>query len=295
MLGACGFNGAVEARPMAPSIVRIYSENALFQYIDTLRRRREKRHKHREFFVEGVRPINQALAHNWTITAFIYARDQLLSDWAQGILADSSASRHIEVPLPFLHKLSNKDEPSELLALVAMPDDHLSRIPITRDLRVVVFDRPASPGNLGTIIRSCDALSAQGVVIVGHAVDLYDPETISATTGSFFSLPVVRVPGPRDLLPWLEAIRRAIGPVQVVGTSEKATTNIFAHDFTHPTILVVGNETWGLSAGFQALCDTVVTIPMYGSATSLNVACATSILLYEIDRQRRVVGLAKGR
>lgn len=280
---------------MAPSIVRIYSENALFQYIDTLRRRREKRHKHREFFVEGVRPINQALAHNWTITAFIYACDQLLSDWAQGILADSSASRHIEVPLPFLHKLSNKDEPSELLALVAMPDDRLSRIPITRDLRVVVFDRPASPGNLGAIIRSCDALSAQGMVIVGHAVDLYDPETISATTGSFFSLPVVRVPGPRDLLPWLEAIRRAIGPIQVVGTSEKATTNIFAHDFTHPTILVVGNETWGLSAGFQALCDTVVTIPMYGSATSLNVACATSILLYEIDRQRRVVGLAEGR
>lgn len=280
---------------MAPSIVRIYSENALFQYIDTLRRRREKRHKHREFFVEGVRPINHALAHHWTITAFIYARDQLLSDWAQGILADSSASRHIEVPLPFLHKLSNKDEPSELLALVAMPDDHLSRIPITRDLRVVVFDRPASPGNLGAIIRSCDALSAQGMVIVGHAVDLYDPETISATTGSFFSLPVVRVPGPRDLLPWLEAIRRAIGPVQVVGTSEKATTTIFAHDFTHPTILVVGNETWGLSAGFQALCDTVVTIPMYGSATSLNVACATSILLYEIDRQRRVVGLAEGR
>ncbi len=61
---------------MAPSIVKIYSENALFQYIDTLRRRREKRHKHREFFVEGVRPINQALAHNWTITAFIYAPDQ---------------------------------------------------------------------------------------------------------------------------------------------------------------------------------------------------------------------------
>lgn len=280
---------------MAPSIVRIYSENALFQYIDTLRRRREKRHKHREFFVEGVRPINQALAHNWTITAFIYARDQLLSDWAQGILADSSASRHIEIPLPFLHKLSNKDEPSELLALVAMPDDRLSRIPITRDLRVVVFDRPASPGNLGAIIRSCDALSAQGVVIVGHAVDLYDPETISATTGSFFPLPVVRVPGPRDLLPWLEAIRRAIGPIQVVGTSEKATTHIFAHNFTRPTVLVVGNETWGLSAGLQALCDTMVTIPMYGSATSLNVACATSILLYEIDRQRRVVGLAEGR
>ncbi len=275
---------------MAPRIIRVSAENALFQYLDTLRRRREKRQKHREFVVEGVRPINQAVAHHWTITAFIYARGQHLSDWARGILATSSAPRHIEIALPLLHKLSGKTDPSELLALVAMPADDLTRIPFTRDLCVVVVDRPASPGNLEAIIRSCDALSADGVVVVGHAVDVYDPDTISATTGSFFAVPVVRVPGPGDLLPWLEAARRAIGPLHLVGTSETATTALYDHDFRPPTILVMGNERWGLSARFQALCDRLVAIPMAGSATSLNVACATSIVLYEIDRQRRGVG-----
>ena len=85
-------------------------------------------------------------------------------------------------------------------------------------------------------------------------------------------------------------VSNKLGRVQIVGSSEKAEQEISAHDFTLPTILLVGNETWGLSASYQDLCDVTVTIPIYGSASSLNVACATSIILYEIDRQRRKKG-----
>jgi TrmH family RNA methyltransferase len=272
---------------MKPKVVRIYSENNDFQYIETLRRKREKRQKQKEFFIEGVRPINQAIKYRWTIDAFVYAREKGLSDWARNILTNTPTKTHYEVPPPLLEKLSNKAETSELMALVAMPEDNLSRVPIDEDLLVVIFDRPASPGNLGTIIRSCDALKATGMIITGHAVDLYDPETISATTGSFFALPVVRMPSHKELLPWFEMVTNKLGAVQIVGSSEKAGQEISAHDFTVPTILLVGNETWGLSASYQDLCDKTVTIPIYGSASSLNVACATSIILYEIDRQRR--------
>lgn len=272
---------------MSPAVIRVASENNTFQYIDTLRRKREKRHKNREFFVEGVRPIDQALAHGWTVNAFVYSRDGGLSGWAEDVLARARARAHIELPAPLLAKLSNKAEPSELLALVAMPDDRLSRIPLAPDLRVVVFDRPASPGNLGTIVRSCDALGVDGLVITGHAVDLYDPETISATTGSLFALPVVRLPSAGDLLPWFDRIGETIGPFQVVGSSARGGTDLAAHDLTGPTIVVIGNETWGLSARYRALCDVIVAIPIVGSASSLNVACAASIILYEMDRQRR--------
>ena len=268
--------------------VRIYSENDDYQYLEALRRNRAKRHRAGEFVVEGVRQLNQALANGWTINAFLYSPDRPLSDWAAGILARSRARAHLELPLPLLEKLSGKDEASELLALVAMPDDDLARIPLREDLLVVVFDRPASPGNLGTVIRSCDALGVHGLVVTGHAADVYDPETISATTGSLFALPVVRAPAPGDLLPWFETIRRTIGPFQLVGSSARATVELTRHDFTRPTILVVGNETWGLSAAYRELCDAIVAIPIGGSATSLNVACAASILLYEIGRQRRV-------
>lgn len=275
-----------------PNIVKIYSENNHFQYIETLRRKREKRLRHKEFFIEGVRPINQALAHNWTINAFVYSREKQLSDWAKGILARSQAQTHFEVPLHLLEKLSNKAESSELLALVAMPEDDLARIPLTQNSLVVVFDRPASPGNLGTIIRSCDALEAHGLILTGHAVDLYDPETISASTGSFFALPTVRLPSQRDIEPWLQSAKKKLGALQIIGTDEKAEQEISQHDFTVPTVLVVGNETWGMSAAYKELCDAIVQIPLVGSASSLNVACATSICLYEVSRQRRLASRA---
>lgn len=271
-----------------PNIVRIYSENNDFQYIETLRRKREKRQRHKEFFIEGVRPINQALTHNWTINAFVYARERHLSDWAHGILARSCAKTHFEVPPHLLEKLSNKTEPSELLALIAMPEDDLARISLSSSLLAVVFDRPTSPGNLGTIIRSCDALHVNGLILTGHSVDLYDPETISASTGSLFALPVIRLPSQRELLPWFETMRSTIGPFQIVGSDEKAERAIAEQDFKLPTVLVVGNETWGMSAAYRELCDVVVKIPIAGSASSLNVACATSIFLYEIDRQRNL-------
>lgn len=271
---------------MITTVVRVYSENAEFQHIETLRRNRTKRGRSGAFFVEGVRPINQALAHGWTINGLVYSRDKRLSDWAERVLATAGAKVHYELPAGLLEKLSQKEEPSELLALVALPADDLARIPVHDRLLAVVFDRPASPGNLGTVIRSCDALAVDGVIVTGHAADLYDPETIRATTGSFFAVPAVRLPSHNELLPWLGGLRRRLPRLQVVGTSAKAQVRIADHDFTAPTVLLIGNENHGLSESYRALCDALVTIPMAGSATSLNVACATSIVLYEIARQR---------
>ncbi|HTI15518.1 MAG TPA: RNA methyltransferase [Dictyobacter sp.] len=276
-----------QIRIQKPRIVRIYSENNDFQLMETLRRRREKRQRQREFFVEGVRPINQMLHYKWSVRAFMYARDRKLSDWAKNILQTSQAQTHYELPPELHEKLSNKSEPSELMALVTMPDDDLRRIPVHEQCLIVVFDRPSSPGNLGTILRSCDALQADGLVMTGHGVDLYDPETISASTGSFFAVPTVRLPSQKELLPWLEVLRQRYRGVQVVGSDEKGTGEIAERDFTQPTILIVGNETWGMSSAYRELCDSIVNIPMAGSASSLNVACATSIFLYEIQRQRR--------
>ncbi len=272
---------------MEPRLVKLYSENNDFQYVETLKRNRTKRQRSREFFIEGVRPINLALEHGWEFTTVLYSREHQISDWAEGILRGSGASAHYELPLRMMQKLSNKEETSELIALVRMPPDDLARIPLDDKLLVVVFDRPASPGNLGTILRSCDALGAHGLVITGHAADVYSPECVSASTGSLFSVPVVRLPSHRELLSWFDTLHGALGRFQVVGTSARAQAEIEDQDLVLPTVLVVGNETWGLSSAYAEMCDVLARIPMGGSATSLNVACATSILLYETDRQRR--------
>jgi 23S rRNA (uridine2479-2'-O)-methyltransferase len=271
-----------------PRVVRVRSETNDVQYADTLRRRRDKRLRQRELFVEGVRPINLALRHGWPVRAFLYSRDGRLSGWAEDVLAASSAEVHYELPRALLARLSGKTDASELIALVGMPEDDLGRIPMPDDALVVVFDRPASPGNLGSIIRSCDALGAHGLIVTGHAVDLYDPETISASTGSLFAVPCVRLASAAALRPWMAAARERLGRLRVVGSDEKGAVALDSHDLRGPTMLVVGNETWGMSAAYRELCDVVVRIPIGGAASSLNVASAAAILLWEAARQRRV-------
>lgn len=275
---------------MAPRQVRIYSENNDFQRAEVLRRNRQKRQHYAEFFLEGARPINLALKCGWEIKSFFYSPERGVSDWATDILRHSTAATHVEVPFPLLQKLSGRDETSELIAIVGMPKDDLARIPVRPDLLVVVFDRPASPGNLGSLIRSCDALGVDGVVITGHGADLYDPETISASRGSLFAVPTVRAAGPPDLIPWFERIQEEVGPLQFVACDEQADELVWNLDFRKPTILLLGNERRGLSAAYRSLANRAVRIPMSGAASSLNVAVAGSIVLYEVVRQRRDEG-----
>lgn len=267
-------------------IIRIDTENNHFQYLETLRRNRNKRSKSGTFFVEGVNAINQALAYHWKIEAFAYVNDLRLSDWATGILQQSTASIHYELPSRLMKKISQKENSSELIAILRLPSDDLARIPESGNPLIVVLDRITSPGNLGTIIRSCDALGVDGVVITGHAADLYAPETIRATTGSFFAVPVVRVPTPKALIPWIDTLWQEHPQLAVVATSANVETPLEAHDFSKPTLLLIGSENHGLSVFYHELADAAVMIPMSGSASSLNVACATSVILYEISRQR---------
>ncbi len=289
---------AVAASPSArPGIVRVRSENDVFQTLEALRDNRSKRNQRRAFVVEGVRAINQALRHGWHIEAFIHAADRALSDWARGLLDAGHAERHIVLSEPLMARLSAREETSELLACVTLPEDDPERIDTRIMARiaageslaplVVLFDRPASPGNLGSLIRSCDALGADGVLITGHGADAYDPECVRASTGSLFAVPTVRIHQREVLEHWLDGLAARWPGLRRVGADEQGEARLDSHDFRAPTLLLLGNETWGLSAAWRARCDALVRIPMQGAASSLNVACAGSILLYEVARQRQ--------
>jgi 23S rRNA (uridine2479-2'-O)-methyltransferase len=270
-------------------ILKITKENAMFQMIAALKTNRDKRNK-MGFLVEGVRNINNAIKYRWGITTYLYSSERGLSDWGKTIIAASTADTHYDLSKDLLKQLSDKDEPSELLAIANMPIDDLNRIQLRKNPLIVIFDSPSLPGNLGTLIRSCDALGADGLVITGYATDVYDPETLRAATGSVFSLPIVRMPASKDLLPGIETLRAKYPNLKIVGTDEKGTKQVFEHDFTKPTIILAGNEKRGLSAAYKEMADVMVNIPMAGtgSASSLNVAVATSIVLAEVGRQRAI-------
>ncbi len=266
--------------------MRVTARNARFQQWAALLDNRTKRQRSGEFIVQGVRPITLALRNGWPIKTLLYDADGATSRWARETLAAAAAAK-VAVAPELLHELGEKtDAPPELLAVAALPADDLARIPAGPGLLAMVADRPASPGNLGTLIRAADAFGASGVIVTGHAADVYDPRSVRASTGSLFSLPVVRVASHRPVLDWAQTLRAGGVGVRIVGTDSRGDTDVADVDFTRPTLLVVGNETAGLSAAWREACDHLARIPMLGTASSLNAAMAASIALYESARQR---------
>jgi len=271
-----------------PSRVRrVETPNDEYQLVHALVRNRRQRARRGRFVVEGVRPLDQAFAHGWAIDALWYAAGRPLSTWARSRLESGRAAAHVQTTPDLLAGLGQRDEPSELLAVVAAPRDDLARLPHAGDALLVAFDRPVSPGNLGSLIRSSAALGAHGVVVTGHAADVYDPQAIRASMGAVFALPVVREGSMDAIRAWLEELRADQPDLRVVGSSAHAATPLTDVDLTRPTLLAVGNETKGLSQAWREASDELVTIPMTPGADSLNAAAAGSILLYEASRQRR--------
>lgn len=266
--------------------LRVTTRNASFQQWEALLHNRNKRQRLGEFLVHGVRPIDQAIAHGWGVRSLLHG-GAARSEWARGLLRSQVAAQVVHLAPDLLQELSEKEEaPPELIAVVEIPDDSLHRIPLTPTGLVVVLDRTSSPGNLGSVIRSADALGADGVVVTGRAADVYDPKTVRASRGSLFAVPTVRVNAPETVDDWLRDSHPDPSRLTVVGTDESGTADLWAHDFRGPTALVVGNETHGMSAFWAARCDATVRIPMTGSASSLNASAAASITLYEALRQR---------
>ncbi|MFF8691934.1 RNA methyltransferase [Streptomyces sp. NPDC015144] len=268
------------------AVQRISTRNARFQQLQTLLGNRTKRGRAKEFLVQGVRPITMAVEHGWTVRSLIHGADRPPSRWAEDLLRRVGTERIVMAP-ELLAELSEKgDGSAELLAVVAMEPDSLSRIRVHEDFLGLLFDRPTQPGNIGSIARSADAMGADGLIVTGHAADPYDPKSVRASTGSLFSVPVVRSPSHHEVMAWLDQERARDLPVAVVGTDENGEADIAEFDLTRPVLLLIGNETAGLSAAWRELCDHVVSIPMTGSASSLNASNAASVVLYEARRQR---------
>jgi TrmH family RNA methyltransferase len=267
--------------------LRVSTRNSAFQVLESLRANRQKRRAAGTFLVEGVRPVTMAVEHGWAVEAFVYDAARPLSSWATGILAARPSATRYEMASELVAALSGKDEPSELIAVAGMREGTLAGVAHSHDLLVVVVDRPSSPGNLGTIVRSADALGAHAVVTTGHGADPYDPASVTASRGSLFAIPVVCAESSADVVEFVARARQALGSCRLLGADEHGPIDLAACDLTGPAVIVAGNETHGLSRAYREVCDSLVRIPMSGAASSLNIAVAASIVLYEASRQRR--------
>jgi TrmH family RNA methyltransferase len=212
------------------------------------------------FVAEGWEMLDRARKAGWTPEHLVST--EAISAWGQ--------TRPILVSEKIMEGLSGQNNPHNVIATFGQR--YVGEV--TPNGVWVALEDMRDPGNLGTIIRTADAVAASGVILVGQSCDPYSGDCVRATTGSIFGVPLVRM----ETESFIALCKTWQG--DVVGTHLKAAED-FRRSYKSPTLLVMGSERRGLSEELAAACKTLVRIPMPGGAESLNVATATALMLYE--------------
>jgi len=256
--------------------------------VKAIRALRQRKHRERtmRFWIEGIHIVHEALATGAAVELLVHAPELITSDHAQALVAEVPPNRRLTVSSGVFRSLSDREGPQGLGAVVRVAGLSLEDIPLSQDLLLVVAYQVHDPGNLGTIIRTADCVAASGVVMVEPTADPYDPRAVRASMGSLFALPLLRLPDGDPLWHWVWEARAIGWPLQLVATSARGTEDYRALNYRRPTVILVGSEGPGLPDLAKAQADALVRIPLRGRASSLNVAAATAVLLYEVLNQR---------
>lgn len=233
-----------------------------------------------QFIVEGIHLVKEALLAQMDVEHVVYVDDEPLPDELE-VFASRRNCEWIQVSRHILNKCTTTQTPQNVFAVVNKKRYDESRLWETDQPLVVLLDSVQDPGNVGTIIRSAEASGATGIILGRGTVDLYNPKTVRAAMGSLFRIPIFE----GDLIPYLQEARER--GIHVVSTGMDANLHCYEYDWNRPVWFVVGNEGAGVSANVSANVDEQVSIPMQGQTESLNVAMATTVLLFEAMRQRK--------
>jgi RNA methyltransferase, TrmH family len=264
-----------------PRTVTAYS-NPLVKRVQGLR---DKRHRREEglFLAEGLRILTEARETGRVPVYLFYAaasaRHPLVLALVEAV--EARGGEAIETIPDILSKLSGKDNPQAVVGVFETFETPLAALDRHAAPIWLVAERLRDPGNLGTILRTGDAVGAGGLILVDECVDPFSTEAVRASMGALFTVPIARAPW-SEFLAWLRG-----GAGQLVGLSLQTEQGYRAARYDAPTFLLTGNEAQGLPAGYERECDLLVKLPMLGKADSLNAAVATAVMAYEVLAQHR--------
>jgi RNA methyltransferase, TrmH family len=272
----------------APAPERITSTaNARIKRFRALRMRKE-RDEAGLAFVEGIRTVAEAIQLRAGIEAIVDCPELLRSTFGRDLVdtARGAGVEVIEVSEAVFRTLSKREGPQGIAAVVRQEWERLDEVRLKPGGRWVALEEAADAGNIGTIVRTCDAAGADGVILLDHTADPYDPVAMRASTGAVFTVRLVRATF-EQFIDWARAQQ-----ITIVGTAGDATDDYRSADYGDRTVVLMGSERAGLPPERQRQCDRVVSIPMLGRVDSLNLAVATGLVLYEVLEHRYRAGRA---
>ena len=255
--------------------------NATIKSIRELRRRKE-RDQTKRYWIEGIRLVTVAAEVPAQIECVVLAPELLVSEKGLETVAwlRTRGVPVLDVTPEVFRSISSRDGPQGLGAVLRQTWLSLSEIDGHEGLCWVALDRIADPGNLGSIIRTCDATGAAGIILLGDTTDPHDPAAVRGSMGAICSTLLIRAEG-SQFSNWIAA-----RSIHLVGTSDRGHTGYREAAYEPPLTILVGSEREGLPASLLHLCSEVVSIPMVGRGDSLNASVATALTLYEALARR---------
>ena len=244
---------------------------------------REKKNRRREglFLAEGLRILTEAReAGTLPETVFYSDASHTL---VQRLIDETEAAggEAIETNADIIHKISGKENPQAVVGIYRAFDTSLARIDRDAAPLWIAAQALRDPGNLGTILRTGDAVGAGGLILIDDCADPFSVEAVRASMGALFTQRIATASWP-EFAAWLRS-----GPGQLIGTSLKAVLDYQEPRYQAPAFILVGNEQAGLPEAYEGECDLLVKMPMHGKADSLNAAVATAVMAYEVINQWR--------
>jgi TrmH family RNA methyltransferase len=256
--------------------------NAEVKFLRSLHERKYRK-KSGWFLAEGTRICREAVALGWNLhrLAFLAGResDAVMAPILVGLAA--SGGRALPMTEVLLQRISRKDNTQILLGAFAQRWHDLQSVGLQTDKIWVALDRVRDPGNLGTVMRTADAVGAAGIILVGDCADPFSVEAVRASMGAVFNVQIVACSEAKFVA------FGAIWPGQIIGTALPATVDYRSADYDGPLVMLMGNEQSGLSGPLIELCHQLIKIPMHGRSDSLNLAVATGVALYTALEKRR--------
>lgn len=246
-------------------------------------RDRSCREETQQFIIEGYRELLRATDAGWKVSS-LYTCEKLFLGTNENTLIQRLASRGTQVfdcSESVFRKMSYRDRPDGLIAVATQRHFGLEDAPLKPNPFFIVAEAIEKPGNLGTILRSSDAVGIDGLILCDRCTDIYNPNVVRASVGTLFTVPVIEAKSDATIA-WLKK-----NNIAILAATPSATEEFTQVDMTSPVAIAVGTEQLGLSEQWLSQADIRVKIPMNGVADSLNVAMATTLLLYEALRQRQ--------
>ena len=253
------------------------TSNPYVKHVRALRQKKS-RAEFGTFLVEGITHVGEVLEAGWDVESILYAPDLLTSNFAKDLLARAARLelKLQPVSVPIIESIADKENPQGILAVVKQKQYGFTDLKSTT--RAVALVSPQDPGNLGTILRTMDAVEADTLFLLDGGVELFHPTVVRASMGTLFWKPVVQSSF-EDFVQWARK-----GGYQLIGTSAKADVDYNTLVPQEPWVLVLGNEQKGLSAEQTVACDVTISLPMRGRVSSLNLSVAAGVLMYQFTK-----------